>query len=390
MNLSYFTDRNILITLLLSLLSGVIMMGMIFVPQFCENALKISSGSGGYMVIILGVFAGIGAPISGKLIDKFGPKKILGFGFLVSIAGSLFLIFVTTRYSNFVTVCIALIFMGLGIGFTMGTPLNYMMLANTREKEANSALATLSLIRSIGTAVAPAIMAGFLAAAGSNLQSGLMKQLPTTVSIPSLAYETDINNELAMLKSDESMAAMFKNVTIPDFSTMNEMKLSFDGNSSYQLPDSLITKLQESDVTTIVGITKEVASAMFDEMTPSVEKQIQDNVGQGIDGISGGISAMQKNPAADPNTIQMMETLKMQLTKLKEDVPSAFSTAEKNYLKKIDKKADVIETTYQKILNVGFKNIYKTTATCSVLAFLLLLFGYREKKKDVKKVGNAD
>ena len=77
MDLKYFTDRNIAITLLISFVSGIVMMGMIFVPQFSENALKIPTGSGGYLVIILGVFAGVGAPISGKLIDKFGVKLIL-------------------------------------------------------------------------------------------------------------------------------------------------------------------------------------------------------------------------------------------------------------------------------------------------------------------------
>ena len=57
-SLRYFTDRN--------------------VPQFSENCLKLSTGSGGYLVIILGLFAGLGAPVSGKLIDRYGAKLIAG------------------------------------------------------------------------------------------------------------------------------------------------------------------------------------------------------------------------------------------------------------------------------------------------------------------------
>ena len=53
------------------------------------------------------------------------------------------------------------------MGFTIGTPLNYMMLAKTKEREANSALATLSLVRSVGTAVAPAVLVAFIAHAGT-------------------------------------------------------------------------------------------------------------------------------------------------------------------------------------------------------------------------------
>ena len=67
-NLAYFTDFAIGITLLLSLLSGVILMGVIFVPQFAENALRIPTGDGGYFVVILGLFSGIGAPLSLSLI----------------------------------------------------------------------------------------------------------------------------------------------------------------------------------------------------------------------------------------------------------------------------------------------------------------------------------
>ena len=37
MNLKFFTNRNILITLIISFISGIVIMGMIFVPQFSEN-----------------------------------------------------------------------------------------------------------------------------------------------------------------------------------------------------------------------------------------------------------------------------------------------------------------------------------------------------------------
>ena len=103
-SLRYFTSRNILVTMLLSAFSGFVMMGVIFVPQFSENCLRLPTGSGGYLVIILGLFAGVGAPVSGRLIDRFGPKRILAFGFACSAAGALFLMLVTTRYPGMATV----------------------------------------------------------------------------------------------------------------------------------------------------------------------------------------------------------------------------------------------------------------------------------------------
>ena len=156
LNLSYFRDRDIVITLVLSVITGVILMGIIFIPQFAENVLKLPSGSGGYVVIVLAAFAGVGAPVSGKLIDRFGVKAVLAFGLAASAAGAMFLALVATQFANMATLIISLVAIGIGMGFTIGTPLNYMMLAKTKEREANSALATLSLVRSVGTADAPA------------------------------------------------------------------------------------------------------------------------------------------------------------------------------------------------------------------------------------------
>lgn len=293
MNLKYFTSRNIVITLIISFLSGIVMMGMIFVPQFSENALKIATGSGGYLVIILGVFAGIGAPISGKLIDKFGVKIVLGFGFAVSIIGNLFLILVTTAAPSLLTVIISLILIGTGMGFTIGTPLNYMMLENTDEKQSNSALATLSLVRSIGTAIAPAIMIGFIAHAGGLVQTNVMNLLPKEVSVSSLPYVQDITDELNKLKDNERMKDKLSEMEIPDLSSMTKMQINMNGNSDFKMPADLIELMQNSDVTTITANTVTLTDRMFAEMTPDVIKKIQTGIGKGIDGIAAGKTEME-------------------------------------------------------------------------------------------------
>ena len=162
LNLKYFTNANIVIAFLCAVISGIAMMGTIFFPQFCENAMMMKSGSGGYFIALLGVGSGVGAMMSGKLIDKHGVKPVLAMGFIGVAIGSIFMAFVACTWPSLLTVCATMIITGLGLGFTMGTPLNYMMLENTDEKESNSALAALSLVRSIGTAIAPAIMVAFV------------------------------------------------------------------------------------------------------------------------------------------------------------------------------------------------------------------------------------
>ena len=296
-NLSYFKNIQIIITLILSMITGVIIMGMIFVPQFAENALKITSGNGGYFVLILGLFAGVGAPFSGKLIDKIGVKIVLGFGFLVSVIGSLFLILVTANYPSMLTVVISLILIGLGIGFTMGTPLNYMMLDNTKPEELNSALATLSLIRSIGTAIAPAIMIGFIAHAGMAVQPNVMKLLPSEVSLPELPYAQELTDKINEMKTNPETKDQFADMNIPDLTSMQTIKISMESNDGFEMPAEILALLQSSDVTTIVPNCKVMAESMFKTMTPDVIAKITTGSDSGITAVNSGKDELTANTA---------------------------------------------------------------------------------------------
>ena len=208
LNINYFKNSRILITLLLAVIVGICLMGMVFVPQYAENALKTRVGSGGYFVTILGLFAGIGGPLSGRLVDKFGPKKILYLGFFISLAGALFLALYATVFASVASVIISLVLVGSGLGFIMGTPLNYMMLANTPAEQSNSALSTLSLMRSIGTTIGPILMIGFIAQAGTAAQDNIINMLPPVSSIKieaDAALTEGLDADLAYIK--EGIAA---------------------------------------------------------------------------------------------------------------------------------------------------------------------------------------
>jgi len=293
MNLSYFTNARIVTTLAIAFASGFVLMGIVFIPQFCENSLKVGAGDGGYFTVILGLLSGVSAMLSGRLIDSIGAKLVLLMGFGITIIGALFLILVAIANPNMVTVVISLMLLGFGLGFTIGAPVNYMMLENINVKEANSGLATLSLLRSIGTSIAPAIMVGFLAFAGTSVQANLTSILPNEISVPPLPYAQDITDRVNALKQDPKTADLLGNVALPDLGALQTIKIDFSGGGSdYQLPAAILEKLKRSDVTTIVSVTKEMSANMFDQMTPKTTAQIQDGLNSGIDGITKGIRQM--------------------------------------------------------------------------------------------------
>ena len=398
-SLEYFTNRNILVTLLLSTISGFVMMGVIFVPQFCENCLRLPTGSGGYLVIILGLFSGVGAPVSGKLIDKFGAKAILAFGFLCSIAGALFMMLVTTKFPCMITVLVGLALAGLGMGFTMGTPVNYMMLENTDPRQSNSAIATLSLVRSIGTAIAPAIMVGFVANAGMSVQGNIMAILPQEVSMSGLPHMEEAQAIMDHLNENPMFSSMSKDM--PSFSEMSTMKMDMSGGD-IELPEGTLEMLQSSDVTTIVENTKTMTETMFNEITPVVVPSITDGMNKGIDGINAGIDGMtsmlegMKNgempdgmgamaglmgdidmdELADQITTYAteMDTLAGYMGEMRDAVPDAFDNVLTDYLTAIDDNSDAIEDCFQSTLNEGFADIYMLTAIISALALIVLIF----------------
>lgn len=400
MNLSYFKNPRIVITLVLSAITGLVLMGMIFIPQFAENALRMPAGSGGYFVIILGLFAGIGAPVSGKLIDRFGVKIILGFGLVASAAGSLFLAFVATAYPNVFTVVVSLVLIGIGMGFTMGTPLNYMMLAQTKKSESNSALATLSLVRSIGTTIAPAIMVAFLAHAGSSVQADLMHELPDQAQVPSLPYEQEVADELAKLKSDNVLKDKLADVDVPDLSSFHTIEISPDAQGgSHDIPGNVLEELQNADVTTIVSDAKDLASSLFDKMEPTVAQNIDQGLDKGLDGINAALSEMNANlagmqqaaQAAGPGSSSLqagipalqgaqeeLSTLHDHLQAMEGGVGDALEKTKQGYLEQIDARSDTIENTFQQGTNEGFRGLFTLVGICSLAGLVMMAF-YRSR-----------
>lgn len=306
LNLGYFTDRGIALTLMLSMLSGVILMGVVFVPQFAENALNLPTGSGGYLVIVLGLASGIGAPLSGRLTDRFGPRLVLGLGCLVSLVAAATIILWAIPQPSMTSVLVSLALIGLGLGFVIGSPLNYMMLERVPDAAASSALGTLSLVRSIGTTLAPALMVGFLANAGADLQDRITDELPSTVTAPALPHAAELKATLGAWKADPDMAERVPDI---DLSYLDQTTIDLDSMSgSGELPPDLVELLKTADITTIVPRAKTVAARMFDQETPTRVAEIQSGIQSGIDGLGTGLAEVEKADADMTSGLAEMDT----------------------------------------------------------------------------------
>lgn len=161
-HLEYFRNRAIVVTMAVSFFIGCCIISMVLVPEFAEYAMGDPAGSGGYYLLAIGITSLFGPPLGGKLIDRFGPKPVLVAGLAVEGAGYLFVALVAAAHPSPALLVAGLLVIGLGMGFAMGAPTNYMILENTRASEASSAIATITLVRQVGTSLAPAILVGFI------------------------------------------------------------------------------------------------------------------------------------------------------------------------------------------------------------------------------------
>ncbi len=163
-HLEYFRNRQIVTIVIASFFIGCFIVSMVLVPEMAEQVLGGTLGSGGYYVMAIGLVSFATTPIGGKLIDRMGPKPVLVGGLVISIAGLLYLAFVAMAAPSSLTLVVGLAIVGAGMGFSMGAPTNYMILENVSQDESTSAIATITLVRQIGTSLAPAIYVGITAA----------------------------------------------------------------------------------------------------------------------------------------------------------------------------------------------------------------------------------
>ena len=164
-----------LLTLLLGIFSGGMLAGMIFVPAFSEQVLGISSEHAGYWMTPLALAAGVGAALGGVFVDKKGPiLAVVMAGVIATIGFMLFPLWVDAKWQFIVASMIA----GVGMGILLGAPLN-ILATEKLEDNKGTALASLSLLRTIGMTLAPTIYAGFIARGFSEIPSLFKSDFPT-------------------------------------------------------------------------------------------------------------------------------------------------------------------------------------------------------------------
>ena len=178
-HMEYLHSKPILITMAVSFFVGCTIITMTLIPEFAEFNMGMKAGEGGYYVVAIGVLGMVGPPFAGKLIDRVGVKPVMLFGLVVSALGFVLLATAAIAWPTVPVMVASLCVVGLGMGFTMGAPTNYMVLENTSKEESGAAIGTIALVRQIGTTLAPAMLVGFI---GAGTTAGFQSMLLCVVA----------------------------------------------------------------------------------------------------------------------------------------------------------------------------------------------------------------
>lgn len=183
-------------TLAVGFTSGMILSSVIFLPAYVQTVLGWPASQAGYWYTPMALLSGVGAMGGGAFMDKRGPITTLSFGFLTAAIGSaLFPLWVTNTWQ----MVIASSLVGLGVGITLGAPLNFLITERVPDNK-STALGILSLVREVGLTLGPTILAGFITRSMSQFPQAVMDNLKSA-GIP-------VNNipasELARMKGVQS------------------------------------------------------------------------------------------------------------------------------------------------------------------------------------------
>ncbi len=210
---SLFKNSIFTVSTIVTIIFGMGLFGSIFfIPLFVQGVVGTSATNSGLILTPLMLTSIVGSVVSGQLVSRLGKYKWLAIlGMVVSVAGGLLLIRLDVHSSNN-DVLLAMLVLGLGMGF--GMSLYTLVVQNALPRKIGQATSALVFFRSIGGTIGLAAMGSVMTSAYlpafknalSNALNGT--PLPSTVKQSVFAQFVQIFNNPQILLSPDVLAKM--------------------------------------------------------------------------------------------------------------------------------------------------------------------------------------
>ncbi len=165
---SYFKNREVSLTSIISVFTGLNEAGLIFIPAFAITAFGFNNSQASLMLLPVVIAISIGAPIIGRILDKTGSKVLMIIGGLMLTVG--LLIFESFGY-NFYYFILSGVFIGLGLSALLGAPVRYIMLNEIPESDRASGQGLININTSAGQLIGGTLIGAVLASLGGGVNA---------------------------------------------------------------------------------------------------------------------------------------------------------------------------------------------------------------------------
>ena len=156
-------SREVKIATSISFGTGLNQTAIIFLPAFAVVILSLTISQASLMVIPLVVTLGISAPLIGRLLDKYGSKKIMLVGTIILFIG---LFMLSSFASSFYLFIISGMIIGVGLSSILGSPLRYIMLSESPANKRASGQALININSSVGQLVGASLIGAVISSQG--------------------------------------------------------------------------------------------------------------------------------------------------------------------------------------------------------------------------------
>jgi MFS family permease len=143
----FFTNHQIVIAGIIAFVTGVVQACFVFIPKFVVQRFLVTPSAASFMLTPFVLATAVGSPFFGRMIDRFGAKRIVITG--LSLLGAGFYLLSLTG-SHKVVYYISGVLVGLGLSVLAGSSLRYIVLNNTSTEERATSQGMLTILISTG------------------------------------------------------------------------------------------------------------------------------------------------------------------------------------------------------------------------------------------------
>ena len=164
--LRLFRSRQAVIAYGLALGAGLSEAALVFVPDLLVAAFGVSSSTASFMLLPAVLSMAIGAPIFGRMLDRYGSRAVVLIATLLTTLGLLLIGVIPVTVMAFYGVAILV---GLGLSGLLGATLRYIMLNEAPLEDRAAAQGVLTLFTSTGQLLGGVAVGALAASYGGGL-----------------------------------------------------------------------------------------------------------------------------------------------------------------------------------------------------------------------------